>query len=112
MPHRCRYSQQFYRLRDQAINVIAVRLWVVHVGEMDLLLGVVGERKGKLLPTKWQKSGKSPPMTREREKSILVLSQSGQREGRSSERAEGGFFAARIFRLEVVKWNVKHILPG
>lgn len=43
MPHRCRYSQQFYRLRDQAINVIAVRLWVVHVGEMDLQLGVVGE---------------------------------------------------------------------
>ena len=43
MPHRCRYSQQFYRLRDQAIDVIPVRLWAVHAGEMDLLLGVVGE---------------------------------------------------------------------
>ena len=36
-------SRQFYRLRDQAIDVIAVRLWAVPVGEMDLLLGVVGE---------------------------------------------------------------------
>ena len=64
-------------------------------------------------PTKWRKNGTLPADDKERETCYTgIVPNWDKRKGRSSEESEGGFFAARNFRLEVVKWNVKHILPG